>query len=99
MKNIDIDQSIRSWTKSFTWRFIGILILLPLTYVFTGKWENAAAITLSFHLIRMILFYFHERLWEKTDWGRTRNINKKPFYISLAILILSFMLVILFFGK
>lgn len=89
-----IDHSLRSWTKSFTWRFIGVLILLPLTYAFTGKWESAAAVTLSFHVIRMILYYFHERIWERITWGRTVKVNRIPFYVSLIILLLSFLWVI-----
>lgn len=93
-----IDHKIRSWTKSFTWRFIGIIILLPLTYIFTGKWESAAAVTLSFHTIRMILYYFHERIWERISWGRGDNDNKLPFYISLIILIISFLIIIILFN-
>ena len=91
------DQKFRSWTKSFTWRFIGIVILLPLTYIFTGKWESAAAVTLSFHLIRMILYYFHERLWEGVSWGRQLNDSKLPFYASLTILVISFLIIIILF--
>ena len=95
MKNID--SKIRSWTKSFTWRFIGIIILLPLTYIFTGKLESAAAITFSFHVIRMILYYFHERIWERISWGRGDNDSKLPFYISLIILVISFLVMIILF--
>lgn len=92
-----IDCKIRSWTKSFTWRFIGIIILLPLTYIFTGKWESAAAVTLSFHMIRMILYYFHERIWERISWGRGDNYSKLPLYVSLMILIISFLAIIILF--
>lgn len=86
-----VDHKIRSWTKSFTWRFIGI------TYMFTGKWESAAAVTLSFHIIRMILYYFHERVWERISWGRRDNDSKLPFYISLIILVISFIVMIRLF--
>ena len=94
-----IDHNLRSWTKSFTWRFIGILILLPLTYAFTGKWESAAALTLSFHLIRMVLYYFHERIWENILWGRRKELNRMPFYVSLIVLIISFVLTFLLFRE
>ena len=94
-----IDHNLRSWTKSFTWRFIGILILLPLTYAFTGKWESAAAVTLSFHIIRMLLYYVHERIWENITWGRHKAVSKWPFYASLVLLIISFAWVIWVFEK
>ena len=93
MKKVDL--MIRSWTKSFTWRIVGILILLPLTYIFTGKWESAAAVTLIFHVIRMILYVVHERLWERTTWGRGNNNSRLWFYIALFFLILSFTIPIL----
>ncbi len=93
MKKVDL--LIRSWTKSFTWRIIGIIILLPLTYIFTGKWESAAALTLIFHVIRMVLYVVHERLWEMTDWGRGNNNSRLWFYIALVLLMLSFAIPIL----
>ena len=93
MKKVDL--LIRSWTKSFTWRILGILILLPLTYIFTGKWESAAALTLIFHVIRMVLYVVHERLWEMTSWGRGDSTRKLWFYLALFFLILSFALTIL----
>ena len=68
--NTMVDLKIRSWVKSFTWRIIGVLILLPLTYVFTGNWESAGGVTLSFNVIRMLLYYFHERAWENISWRK-----------------------------
>jgi len=93
--NTKIDLKIRSWVKSFTWRIIGVLILLPLTYVFTGNWESAGGITLSFNVIRMLLYYFHERAWENISWGRGEKNGKTLFYVTLILLILSFVLVII----
>lgn len=89
------DLKIRSLTKSFTWRALGVFILLPLTYLFTGKWESAALLTLVFHLIRMVLYYYHERLWERVSWGRGNNDNRIWLYLSLVLLVISFILTIL----
>lgn len=88
-----IDLKIRSWTKSFTWRILGVIILLPLTYLFTGTWESAAALTLVFHLLRVVLFYLHERLWERVSWGRNGNNDNTVlwFFFWLIILILTFL--------
>lgn len=92
---LPIDLKIRSWAKSFTWRALGVLILLPLTYIFTGKWESAAAVTLSFHVIRMVLYYYHERLWERVSWGRNGDNSWRWFVISLVLLIVTFIVTIL----
>lgn len=72
-----------------------MLILLPITFIFTGKLEEAAAVTFTFHIVRMVLYYFHERAWERISWGRGDNNNKLWFYVSLALLVLSFILIII----
>ena len=30
-------------------------------------------ITLVFHIIRIILYYFHERFWERITWGKIKH--------------------------
>lgn len=43
----------------------------------------------------MLLYYFHERAWEKISWGRGEKKGKTLFYVTLILLILSFVLVII----
>ena len=63
----------RSWMKSITWRIGGIVILGGITYGFTRDVAQTTAITLFFHAVRFALYYFHERLWDRTNWGRVRH--------------------------
>jgi uncharacterized membrane protein len=90
--NTMVDLKIRSWVKSFTWRIIGVFILLPLTYVFTGNWESAGGVTLSFNVIRMLLYYVHERAHIMGSW---RKKGQDFIYVTLILLILSYVLVII----
>ena len=30
-------------------------------------------ITVLFHGIRMIMYYYHERLWERVSWGKLKH--------------------------
>ena len=60
----------RSWAKSVTWRVIGIFLLGAITYLVTGNWKEMTVITLLFHGIRVVLYYYHERLWQRISWGR-----------------------------
>jgi len=90
-----MDSKIRSLTKSFTWRVLGIFILMGLAYLVTGNVAQSSLITISFHIIRVILYFFHERLWLKTKW------NGKPvfwFYFWLVVLIISFIIIALSSG-
>ena len=64
------DTKLRSWIKAFTWRVIGIVILGGISYWLTEDWGETTIITVTFHSIRLILYYYHERLWENIKWGR-----------------------------
>jgi len=66
-----LDRRLRSWMKAITWRVLGILILGVIAWIYTGNWEQTSIITVTFNGIRLILYYFHERLWERIRWGRS----------------------------
>jgi len=68
-----MDTKSRSWVKSITWRVVGVVILAVISYAFTHDWGKTTSITAIFHVIRLILYYFHERLWEATSWGRIKH--------------------------
>jgi uncharacterized membrane protein len=68
-----MDTPIRSWTKSITWRILGIVLLGLITYYITRDWKAMAVITVVFHGIRVVLYYVHERVWEHVDWGRVKH--------------------------
>ena len=72
MANLIIDSHLRSWMKSITWRIIGIVILGGLAWLFTRDWEQTSLITITFHSIRLVLYYYHERAWERISWGRKK---------------------------
>jgi uncharacterized membrane protein len=59
----------RSITKSLTWRVICIIVSILTAYALTGKMDVAVAIGTVYNIITMILYYFHERFWNKVKWG------------------------------
>lgn len=65
----------RSWVKSVTWRVLGIVILSVITWVVTQNWALTTIVTVLFHGIRVVLYYFHERLWGRIEWG-LKNKNE-----------------------
>jgi uncharacterized membrane protein len=68
-----MDTSRRSWIKSITWRIIGIVILGAISYKLTHDLKAMTGITLIFNAIRLILYYVHERIWERIHWGKIRH--------------------------
>ncbi|MBI2850222.1 MAG: DUF2061 domain-containing protein [Chloroflexi bacterium] len=74
MANFPVDTPRRSWVKSITWRIMGIFILGGITWLFTHSWEKTTWITVTFHSIRLVLYYYHERVWERISWGRRKPV-------------------------
>jgi len=52
---------------------IGIFILGGISYAVTRNWSDTTIITIIFHTLRLVLFYSHERIWERVEWGRKRH--------------------------
>ncbi|MGA2955300.1 MAG: DUF2061 domain-containing protein [Thermodesulfobacteriota bacterium] len=66
---IIMESKKRSIIKSITWRIVGILTLGIIIWIITGNWGETTLITISYHVVQIVLYYFHERGWLKIDWG------------------------------
>jgi len=68
-----LETRTRAWVKSIVWRILGIVILLAVSWFVTHNWKEMTIITIIFHGVRVILYYFHERVWERIHWGRIKH--------------------------
>jgi len=55
----------KSLLKSITYRIICIISLLTVTYIITGDVVQSSFITVVFQAIQTVLYYLHERIWER----------------------------------
>lgn len=60
----------RSVIKGATWRLIGTLDTIFLSWIFTGSIGRAAAIGGVELFTKILLFYAHERVWLRISWAR-----------------------------
>jgi uncharacterized membrane protein len=60
----------RSVAKSIVWRVICIIVSILTSYALTARWDIAVAIGSVYNIITMILYYFHERIWNSIKWGK-----------------------------
>lgn len=60
----------RSLLKSVSWRIIGTLDTIVISYIITGKLAFALSIGGIELVTKMILYVVHERVWNKIKWGR-----------------------------
>ena len=64
------EKPIRSVAKALSWRVVGTLDTLLISYLLTGKITIAASIASIDFLTKMVLYFFHERVWNLVNWGK-----------------------------
>ena len=64
------EKPIRSVAKAISWRVIGTLDTLLISYLLTGKVAIAASIASIDFITKMFLYFFHERFWNNIGWGK-----------------------------
>ena len=57
------DKPVKSALKSISWRIVGTLDTMIISYFVTGKITVAISIGSVEVFTKTILYYFHERLW------------------------------------
>ncbi len=60
----------RSLIKTILWRFIGTIDTIVISWLITGKLNLALSIGSIELVSKMILYFLHERIWDKIEWGR-----------------------------
>jgi uncharacterized membrane protein len=60
----------RSLVKSLTWRIVALITTFISIYIVSGELSVAWLGTLLTNFVNFILYYVHERIWNKTSWGR-----------------------------
>ena len=57
------DKPIKSFMKSVSWRIVGTIDTMIISYFITGRVTIAISIGSVEVITKTILYYFHERLW------------------------------------
>ena len=66
------EQHRRSLAKAVSWRTTGTIDTFVISYIVTGRVALAGAIAGVEVVTKIILYYFHERVWAAIPWGRRR---------------------------
>lgn len=64
------DRSTRSLAKTVSWRVTGSSATFLIAYVMTDNLAVAGVIGITQMVSNTILYYIHERVWNKINWGR-----------------------------
>lgn len=69
------EKSYRSIAKSVSWRTIGTLDTILISFVITGKAGLALSIGGVEVFTKMALYYVHERTWNRINFGRIKKTD------------------------
>jgi uncharacterized membrane protein len=65
-----MDTTKRSIAKALTWRALASLATFIISYMLTGDIVAATGIASVQVFVNLFLYYVHERIWNKIDWGQ-----------------------------
>ncbi len=60
----------RSLAKTISWRAVGTIDTVLIAWLITGTLTLAFSIGAIELISKLVLYYFHERAWNKIKWGK-----------------------------
>jgi uncharacterized membrane protein len=60
----------RSIAKSISWRIVGTMDTILISWFVTGTLRLAFSIGMIELVTKMALYFFHERVWNLVKWGK-----------------------------
>lgn len=76
-----IKLSKRHIAKTISWRLIGTIDTIAISYFVTGSLSTGLSIGASELISKMVLYYLHERLWFNSA---IKNTNKRHLFKTLS---------------
>lgn len=64
------DTNSRSLLKTISWRVTGSGATFCVAYLISGNFAMSGTIAIIQLTINTILYYIHERIWNKIEWGK-----------------------------
>jgi uncharacterized membrane protein len=71
----DSSNPKRTLAKAISWESISTVVTMAIAYLFIGNLECSVALALTCLVAKVILFYYHDRLWHSVSWGKDGNNN------------------------
>jgi len=60
----------RSIVKVITWRVVITMSNFTAGYLASGSWQTGLKVAIGATIINSIIYYLHERAWNKASWGK-----------------------------
>ena len=67
-----MDHPKRSLAKAMTWRIVAFLVTIIAIYIYTKDIKESLVVGISANVIKIFLYYIHERIWNRVRFGRIK---------------------------
>ena len=67
-----MESRSRSLLKAISWRITALIVTVSVVLAITGDTDKAVAVGVVDALIKITLYYLHERVWNRVSIGRGR---------------------------
>lgn len=67
---------VRSMAKALTWMILATLTGFILIYILTNELTMALSFASINFIVKIILYYLHERGWDVIKWGKVPSIKE-----------------------
>ena len=64
------EKPLRSIVKSLSWRTVGTIDTILISWIITGKLTLAVSIGSVELVTKVVLYFLHERAWNQIKWGK-----------------------------
>jgi adenylylsulfate kinase len=64
------ETKLRSVVKTVSWRFWATITTIALVFIFIGEVKVALSIGFFEVILKMMIYFVHERVWDKVKFGR-----------------------------
>ena len=73
-----METTKRTIAKTVSWRIIGIVTIFLATYLLGGTIQVSIGLTVINLTVITLLYYFHERVWQRISWGYEEDDKLRP---------------------
>ena len=60
----------RSLLKTVSWRIFSFFLTIIIIYAYTRNIKQSIGVGAGIDIVKMFLYYLHERIWNKVKFGR-----------------------------
>ncbi len=71
-----MDSHKRTIVKTLTWRVVATTVTMLVSYIWLGEWGSAVALAITANVIKSLLYYLHERGWNRVGFGRREEVKE-----------------------